>query len=292
MSEVPPEQPLPEFKREPSGGLPWVGIIVIVILALAGLALVGFALFAGQGESENRAINSTVAAVLAVTNTSVNTLPIATIAALPVSTDTAQPTAIPTDTAVPPTAVPVATDTVSPPTVAPTNTRPAQPVVVVPTNTPPPLTNTPAPAFGAHGISGSLQLCNPGKTTYAAKAVTAIGLIERVCIVETIQNHTSQTVTYGILGVFAQNTSGGSSQFQTSWRGDLKINGGCTGPSGDGGCGGSHTDTGFFIDQPGSYVLTLRICYSNVDTCLGSSGDWETLTAGIPIEIISWTPSP
>ncbi|MEK7784123.1 MAG: hypothetical protein AAB658_01700 [Chloroflexota bacterium] len=285
-SESPPEQPLPEFKREHGGGLPWVGIIVIIILTLAGLALVGFALFAGQGESENRAINSTVAAVLAFTATPSNTLPPVTLA----STSTPEP-AIPIDTAVPPTVAPVATDTVAPPTLAPTNTRPAQPIAV-PTDTPLPPTNTPAPAFGAHGISGSLQLCDPGKTTYAAKAVTAIGLIERVCIVETIQNHTSQTVTYGILGVFAQNTSGGSSQFQTSWRGDLKINGGCTGPSGDGGCGGSHTDTGFFIDQPGSYVLTLRICYSNVDTCLGSSGDWETLTSGVEVTVISWTPSP
>jgi hypothetical protein len=278
-SEPPSEQPaveLPEFKREHSGGLPWVGIIVIIILTLAGLALVGFALFAGQGESENRAINSTVAAVLAFTATPSNTLLPVTLA----PTNTPEPV-IPTDTAVPPTVAPVATDTVAPPTLAPTNTKPAQPIIV-PTNTPLPPTATSPPPVSGRGITGELTLCNPEKPTFAAT-------IERICFREKIVNTTSQTVTYGIIGVQATNLSGGPSQFQTSWRGDLKIDAGCTGPTDS--CGGPWED-GMYFTTPGTYRLTLSICYSKIDVCLGSSGDWETLTSGVEVTVISWTPSP
>jgi hypothetical protein len=280
MSETPSEQPLPEFKRESGGGLPWVGIIVVIILALAGLALVGFALFAGQGESENRAVNSTVAAVLAFTATPSNTLP---PTVTPAPTNTPEPV-IPTDTAVPPTAVPLATDTVAPPALAPTNTRPAQPVAV-PTGTPLPTvatTVTPAPPVSGRGIAGELTLCNPEKPTFAAT-------IERICFREKIVNTTSQAVAYDIIGVQATNLSGGPSQFQTSWRGDLSIGPGCTGPTDS--CGGPWED-GMYFATPGTYRLTLSICYSKIDVCLGSSGDWETLTSGVEVTVISWTPSP
>ena len=264
--------------------MPWLGLIVIAILVIIGIGLLTFAVVYSQGESENRAINGTVAAVVAFTRTPTQTRP---------PTNTPLPSDTPTATVPPTNTEPAAATPTSPaPTAAATATsRPIQ--VAIPTDTPPPPppTNTPVPV-SAHGITGGLALCDPSKTSYAARAQTSLGEIERVCIIETIQNHNGQVVTYGILGVSAQNTSGGPSQFQSSWRGDLSINGNCTGPSGNGGCGGSHTDTGFFIDQPGSYVLTLRICYSGVDTCLGNSGDWETLTSGIPIQIISWTPSP
>ena len=278
-SESPPEQPLPEFKREHGGSVPWVGIIVIIILTLAGLALVGFALFAGQGESENRAINSTVAAVLAFTATPSNTLP---PTVTPAPTNTPEPV-IPTDTALPTvaaTALP--TDTVAPPTLALTNTKPAQPIVVPTDTPPPPPTATPAPPVSGRGITGELTLCNPEKPSFAAT-------IERICFREKIVNTTSQTVAYGIIGVQATNLSGGPSQFQTSWRGDLKIDAGCTGPTDS--CGGPWED-GMYFATPGTYRLTLSICYSKIDVCLGSSGDWETLTSGVEVTAISWTPSP
>ena len=285
MPETPPQQPvdLPEFKRESGRSLPWVGIIVIVILALAGLGLVGFALFAGQGESENRAINGTVAAVLSFTAIPSSTLP-PTVA--PAPTDIVQEaTAVPTDAAVPSTPVPVATDTVAPPIVAPSNTRPPQPIVVVPTDTPLPTvaapTATPAPPASARGITGELTLCNPEKHTFAAA-------IERICFHEKIVNTTSQTVSYGIIGVQAANLTGGPGQFQTSWRGDLAIGAGCTGPTNN--CGGPWED-GLYIATPGTYRLALAICYSKLDVCVGSSGDWETLTSGIDVTVISWTPS-
>lgn len=293
MADLPPDTPpdpgsetqvhIPEFKREPRG-LPIMGIAVIFLLLVVGLGLLTFALVYGQQDTEVRAIDGTVAAVAAFTHTPTNTRP-------PSATPPSTTTPVPTDTA---TTAPSATETgTAEPTatVPPTSTKApvnVQPTAVPPTNPPPP---TAAPAVGAHGITGALQLCDPSKTSYAAKAQTSIGLIEDVCIIETITNHNSTTTNYGILGVLAQNTSGGSSAFQTSWRGDLSIPGNCTGPDGNG-CGGAHTDTGFFIDNPGSYVLTLRICYSGVDACLGNSGEWETLTGGIPITIISWTPSP
>lgn len=277
-SESPPEQPLPEFKREHGGSVPWVGIIVIIILTLAGLALVGFALFAGQGESENRAINSTVAAVLAFTATPSNTLP---SAVTPAPTSTPEPVT-PTDTALPTVAATaLSTDTVAPPVLAPTNTKPAQPIVV-PTDTPLPPTATSPPPVSGRGITGELTLCNPEKPTFAAT-------IERICFHEKIVNTTSQAVTYGIIGVLATNLNGGSSQFQTSWRGDLSIGPGCTGPTDS--CGGPWED-GMYFATPGTYRLTLSICYSKIDVCLGSSGDWETLTSGVEVTVISWTPSP
>jgi len=291
MSENPPPDPtaetqvhLPEFKREGSG-LPMLGLIVIFVLFVAGAGLLTFAFVYGQQETETRAINGTVAAVLAFTHTPTNTRPPSNT---PVPTNTPLPTDTPTETPLP---SETPTGTV-PPTDTATATSTKKPVIVQPTVTPAPPTDTPPPPIGAHGITGSLQLCDPGKTSYAANAFTSIGQIERVCIIETIKNNKGEPVTYGIRGVLAQNTSGGPSQFQTSWRGDLKINGGCTGPSGDGGCGGGHTDTGFFIDAVGSYTLTMRICYSSVDVCVGNAGDWETLGSPIPIQIISWTPSP
>ena len=296
MTDLPPEPPpdpaaetqvhIPEFKREGSG-LPMLGLIVIFVLFIAGAGLLTFAFVYGQQDTENRAINGTVAAVLSFTSTPMNTRPpssspVPTTTSLP--TDPASQTPLPSETptgTVPPTAIVTATST----------RKPTQ-AIVLPSATPAPPTATPPPPIGARGITGSLQLCDPSKTSYAANAFTSIGQIERVCILETIKNNKGEPVTYSILGVLAQNTSGGPSQFQTSWRGDLKINGGCTGPSGDGGCGGAHTDTGFFIDAVGTYNLSLRICYSTVDVCVGNAGDWETLGSSIPIQIISWTPSP
>ncbi len=276
---------IPEFKRESDRGLPWLGIAVIGLLIIAGIGLLTFALVYGQGESENRAINGTVAAVMAFTPTPSRTRE---ATSTPVPTLTVQPSDTATNTPVPETPTIGPTSTIA---ASATNTRPPANTVVPVTPTPVPPTNTPAPAFGPHGISGSLQLCDPGKTTYAAKAQTSIGLIEQICIYETIRNHTDHTVTYGWLGVHAQNISGGPSQDQASWQGELKINAGCSGPTGDG-CGGTHTDTGFFMNTPGTYVLTLDICYSNVDVCQTAAGEWERLTSGITIEVISWTPSP
>jgi hypothetical protein len=154
----------------------------------------------------------------------------------------------------------------APPTPRPTSTP-------IPTHTPPP-TQTPVPS-SSHGLTGQLTLCDPGKTTYAVN--------ERICFRELIKNNTTAQVTYGILGVHAANLSGGPSQFQTSWLGNLAIDPGCFGPTDR--CGGQWED-GVSLGAAGSYRLTMQICYSNVDTCRTTSGDWEVLTGGIVVQVV------
>lgn len=259
------DQPIPEIIREP-GGVPWLGIVVVAVLALAGIALVGFALYFGQQESETRAINGTVAAILSYTATPTNTRP---PTETPLPTDTPEPSATPTNTE-PPTVGPTPTMTRTP-----TRTKPAQ-VFTAPTNTPVPPTAT-AALSTTHGVTGTLTLCNPEKPSFAAT-------IERVCFRELLVNHNSTAVTYGILGVQATNLTGGPNQFQTSWRGDLSIPANGVGPTGSG------WEDGIYVDTPGTYRLTLSICYSNVDTCLGASGDWETLTSGVNVTVVNWSP--
>ena len=57
-------------------------------------------------------------------------------------------------------------------------------------------------------------------------------------------------------------------------------------------CGGPTRDNGWFIHTPGTYTLNFAVCFSDIDTCLGGNGDWETLAGGIQITVINWTPSP
>jgi len=155
---------------------------------------------------------------------------------------------------------------------------PPPPTAVPPTPVPPtavPPTNPPAPS--AHGMLGSLTLCD-SRTTYAAG--------ERICFTEKIYNAGKDPVNYGVLGVNAINITGGPSWFQSSWTGFNHANNvltllpGCTGPVGY--CDGPWQD-GFKL-QAGTYQLTLSICYSNAKTCQGG-GVWETLTSPITIVV-------
>lgn len=138
-------------------------------------------------------------------------------------------------------------------------------------------TAPPVTGGGARGITGSLQMCG-GKTTFAAG-------VERICFIETIRNTTTATVQYGIIGVLATNTATGATQFQSSWSaftGPLAIDPGCTGPTDR--CNGPWED-GMFIATPGSYRLTLNICFTpSLEGC-ASGGDWVTLTPGIDIVV-------
>ena len=161
------------------------------------------------------------------------------------------------------------------------------PVVAAP---PPPIqapTPTAVPAgnptggvvTGAHGVSGNLNLCS-------AKFSYAIG--ERICFVEWIQNITAQAVSYGALGVQAANLSGGAGQFQTSWSGEkasgglLGIDPGCTGPTDR--CKGQWED-GIRLNTPGTYQLTLNVCFSSFSNCPDPKSDWEVLSGPIRISV-------
>lgn len=281
MTELPPDPAadtqvhIPEIKREP-GALPWLGIGVILILALAGSCLLIFAVVYGQGEGENRAINGTVASVLAFTHT-----PTETRAASSTSVATLTPVP-PTDTPVPATEAATAGPTATA-TFTVTSTRPAQATqpVVIPSATPVPPTNPPAPS-GANGIVGELTLCNPEKPSFAAS-------IERICFREKIVNTTGAPIPYGVLGVEITGLNGAPSSFHSSWQGSLSIGPGCTGPTDV--CGGPWED-GTYLATPGSYRLTLSMCFSEINSCLGGTGNWATLTSGINVTVISWTPSP
>lgn len=165
------------------------------------------------------------------------------------------------------------------------------PIVAAPsTPTRPPVTATPLAtatpkasatvSVSARGVRGKLELCDASKPSFAT-------IIERICFVETIYNQTNQNIDYGLLGVQATNLSGGKSQFQTSWSGELRLNGNGIGPVPNGGW-----EDGIFLQEPGTYRLTLEICYSPLKQCSQSTAEWETLTSGIIITVIDWTPSP
>jgi hypothetical protein len=155
----------------------------------------------------------------------------------------------------------------APPPPPPTPT-PVPPTAIPPTNPPPP---------SAHGMQGSLSLCE-SRTTYAAG--------ERICVIEKIYNASNNNIDYGVLGVNAANITGGPSWFQSSWTGYAHANNvltllpGCTGPVGL--CDGPWED-GFKL-QAGTYQFYLSICYSNAKTCQGG-GVWETLTAPITVVV-------
>ena len=146
------------------------------------------------------------------------------------------------------------------------------------TATPKPANNpAPGPIAGSHGVSGQLRICG-GKLTYAVN--------ERVCFIEWIKNTTAAPISYGVLGVGAVK-SGGGSQFQTSWsaqlapQGLLWIDPGCVGPTDR--CNGEWED-GIRLSSAGSWTLSLQVCFSDFDTCL-NGGAWETLSQPITVQV-------
>jgi uncharacterized protein YraI len=156
---------------------------------------------------------------------------------------------------------------------------PPVPATPVPSATPMPAGNpNGALVNGAHGVSGMLNLCSH-------QVVFAVN--ERVCFVEWIKNNSAQAVPYGLLGVTAVKDSGGA-QFQTSWSGEqaahglLGIDPGCIGPTDR--CKGQWED-GIRLGSAGGYRLYLSVCFSDFPTCLGKSGDWETLSGAIVISV-------
>jgi hypothetical protein len=140
---------------------------------------------------------------------------------------------------------------------------------------------TPAPApQPSRGIVGTLRL-DPDKARFAAR-------IENIIFIEEITNLTDQVIPYGVLGVKVTRLSGeGQDFFHTSWSGKLSLGPRCKGPTDS--CGGEWRDM-LKIDQPGTYRLTMDICYSSVEEAVAGRGDWETLTPGIEISVVNWEP--
>jgi len=139
---------------------------------------------------------------------------------------------------------------------------------------------TPSTPVSKRGLLGELTL-RDNKPTYATK-------IENIFFRETLKNPSNETIIYGVIGVKAVKISGeGEDFFHTSWSGELSIGPGCTGPTDA--CNGPWDDC-LRIEKPGTYRLTLDICYSTVDEATSGKGDWETLTSGVEVTAIDWTP--
>lgn len=157
-----------------------------------------------------------------------------------------------------------------------------------PTNTPTPTATATPPPGGSGGITGEMSL-ESNKQTYATH-------IEDIWFYDLIHNPTGATVYFGILGV---NVSGPAPYFKTLWDGAgaggfLSLNAGCYGPNGIP-CA-PNPDAGrqrasLRVTAPGTYQLTLSICYSSFTACQEPGGNWQSL-ASVSITAIDWTPSP
>jgi len=161
---------------------------------------------------------------------------------------TATPELLPTDT---PSPEPVATNTPEPP--PPTEPPPPPPP---PTDTPPP--PPPAgPVVGANGVIGKIEF-RDGRNTYAAG--------EKVFVrIEASTESGSGQIAFGILGL---TTSTGA--FQTSW-----SNGTINGTF-------NHED-GVAFNAPGNHKLWLSICFSSLEVCQGTDGNWERFEPGLDV---------
>ena len=282
---------IPEIIRvEDRRGFSARAVIFIVILVLASAGLSVGASLAARSEREALAIQSTLAAV-----DERNGAPTPVIAE--------ERIVLPTNTPAPPTRTPLF------PTTTETIVELAPTEEVINDDTPsdadngtpertatrthsasgtdeasPTATETPQPAVGgAHGVTGRLTLCNPGKSSYAAN-------VEAICFIQEITNTTSAAVSYGWLGIYWENLDSGAVGDYMNWQGDLSVGGNCKGPLNT--CGGAIRDVGFKLPAPGAYVLKLNMCFSALDDCVGTGGDWETLTPDVNITVINWTPSP
>ncbi|MBI3363146.1 MAG: hypothetical protein HY023_18750, partial [Chloroflexi bacterium] len=158
---------------------------------------------------------------------------------------------------------------------------PVAPAPVTPAPARPPASSPSGGIEGGRGVTGKLDLID-NKPTYAARSDAFPG--ERIRVRETIVNNTNQPISYGVLGVKATAVGGGQGAFQTSWSGNLSIGPGQTGPD-----NGRAWEDGLFLTA-GTYNLTLSICYSSVDDCLGGKGRWEELTPPVTVKVINWTP--
>ncbi|MBI3761584.1 MAG: hypothetical protein HY260_06945 [Chloroflexi bacterium] len=261
--------PPPAPARRP---LPLPAVAALIVLVVAGCALLGYAAFSAQaGEA---AAGASPTPTLTASPPAVTAVPTFIPSETPTATETA--TTTPTETVTPSPTV-NATPSRTPTATKKKSAGGAPAATPTASQTQPPSS---ASGGGGHGVVGQLSLCNP-KSSYAAKSDTFQG--ERICVNELITNTTDQPISYGVLGVAAENISGGASGFQTSWRGDLSVPAHGNGPTGGG------WQDGLYLGV-GTYSLTLSICHSDVNTCLDSGGDWETLTSGIVVNVVNWTP--
>jgi hypothetical protein len=146
------------------------------------------------------------------------------------------------------------------PTDAPAPTRAPQPTQAPqPTDTPQP---TEAPS-SARLTNVSFSVTNP-----------TVSPDEGIIFNFSLTNpNASEELPLGIVGVVLFDSSGNNVHFHTSWTGWVMEPGQTV----------SWSDT-LAIGTSGSYKLQLSICYSSIEVCQGSGGEWEL--AAQPVDIV------
>jgi hypothetical protein len=111
---------------------------------------------------------------------------------------------------------------------------------------------------GANGVIGTITF-REGRNTY--------GVGEKVFVKIEATNTEAGVKPFGILGLTTSN--GG---FQTSWsNSSLAANETFR-----------HED-GLAFSAPGNYKMWLSICFSTIDVCQGSEGNWERFEPGLDV---------
>ncbi|MEJ2148436.1 MAG: hypothetical protein P8Z40_03040 [Chloroflexota bacterium] len=231
---------------QPRQPLPVVPLVIGGAVILIGCMLIGFILFTLLGPSAPRRATPTPSPT--VTPLGEPMFPTATPAL-------DQPTPTPTEE--------VTEEATEEPTEEPTNapapTSAPQPTAAPPTNTPEPTT---APASG--------RLSNVSFTVTNPTVNPDEGIIFNFSLTNASP---TEELPLGIVGVVVYDSNGNNVHFHTSWTGWVMEPGKTE----------NWTDT-VAIGTSGSYKLQLSICYSSVEACQGTSGEWEL--AAPPVDIV------
>ena len=190
--------------------------------------------------------------------------PYPTYTALP--TYTPYPTPTPTSTPRP-TRTPTSTPTTEmTPTVTATSTRRAAAAVTQPSPT---ATATATPALAGPSGSGPLTVHGVTATFRLDTRRRTFAPNEKIWFRFAIRNDAATVLPYGFIGVKI-----GNGGFHTSWTGASIA------PNGT-----LNWRDNVTLAAPGTYILTLAMCFSTVEACRGGSGDWADLSTGIQVTI-------
>lgn len=228
-------------------------LIISAVVLLIGLILLGTAIvFLMNSDKPSAEITSTPP----ISGTNRISIPTATPA--PTNTTT------PTNTPIPPTETP---------TMVEETTTPTPTVTVVATRsavTTAPRTNTPIPATSAPTAATNNKLSN---VQFAVENSTAAANSAIWFTFSVTNASATQSLQLGKVGVVVL-ANGSNVHFHTSWTGWVL----------DAGQQQSHRDS-VTIGTPGTYQLQLSICFSSVESCEGSSGDWQQMASPVTVTV-------
>jgi hypothetical protein len=244
-------------ENQPGQPLPFVPLAVGGAVALIGCMLIGFILITTLSPGLPRRATPTPSPT--VTPLGEPMFPTATQAVdEPTPTPTGEVTEEPEATEEP------AEEETEEPTREPTD-APAPTSAPQPTTAPPP-TNTPQPT----------ESPSSGRLSNVSFSVTnpTVSPNEGIIFNFSLTNASpTEELPLGIVGVVLFDSSGNNVHFHTSWTGWVMEPGQTV----------SWSDT-LAIGTSGSYKLQLSICYSSIEVCQGSGGDWQLMAQ--PVDIV------